>query len=132
MSIRKFFVKKEKAAVVITTLMVMSLVVLSASVTLLVTTVDLNKSTQFYYVESQVRFASQACFEESMLKLSTNKSFTGNFGLVLNGSSCNSDVIVDPMNPDQKIVTYTGIHGENTYTKSVTVDVSTDPIMIVN
>ncbi len=122
--------EKQKGAAALIALIIMSTILLLSGTSLVLNSIDLNKSLKGLINTNQVSIEAESCIEDSLEKLSENSSFTGTINLSASDIDCTAEISSD-VNPSYKIISVSSNNGEYFYQKSVEVDITHNPISIV-
>lgn len=121
---------KYNGGVALTTVIILTALLMLSGTTIVLTSIDLRKSTKnnSSYIQAEINFDS--CIEESVHRIKFNPTFTGSFSINLLNGSCQS-IVSNDANPAVKVFNITSISEGSTYTGSIKVDTSTYPFEIV-
>jgi hypothetical protein len=121
---------RTKAAVALTTLIVVSSMLLLSGVTLMMINIDLAHSNKSVNSNMINRINADSCLEEGLLRLSNDPSYTGTFSLTFEDGNCNGTISNDTI-PNTKIILIDSDFDGYTYHKEEKVNMSTNPISLV-
>lgn len=103
--------RKQPASIALTTVILTSAIMLSAGITLLITSVDLSRSREGHGAQIAASVQLNSCNEEALRRISQDSSFTGT--IVINELSeelCRVEVSNDPGESTIKVLQLTGTY----------------------
>lgn len=123
--------KNLDAAVALTTLIVISSILLLTGMTIVVTSIDLSKSTKNASITMQNESQLISCREEALIRLKTDPAYLGTDTITYANGSCDYTMAVHATNPDYRDLTITSTLDEYTLEEIMTVDVSQNPMEMI-
>jgi len=130
-TVKKISQRQEKAAIALTTVIVISAILLLSGTTIVLINIDLARATKSSNATILNRLRSKGCFEEVLIRLKNDSSFTGDVDLAYDSYTCTASVS-NNANPQLKDILVSSTSGEYHYEESHIVNISTDPIQIVD
>lgn len=131
MFLNKIRNKKQKGAAALLTLIILSTVLLLAGITLVLNSIDLNKSLKGFQTSQSLYIKSRSCFEDAMSKIQFNSGYTGTSSITSSGVTCQATVTINSGNSTYRDIAISANNGEFYYTDTTTINTTTNPISIV-
>lgn len=122
-----------KGAVALTTVLLIGVMVIAGSVVLVLTSIDLSKSTQVFEYGAKAKNQTRTCVEEAMYRLRRDPLFTGEISYSNTDYFCSGVVSNIAGEPSKKALSVTGtVTNEDLYASSsdYVIDISTEPYEI--
>lgn len=124
--------KKKRGVIALTTFVLISAILLVAGSTLILTNIDLSKTSKDFLNKNLARIHSYSCLEETLYKISNNSGFTGQIDFTFTNGNCSAIISVNSLNPLHRDVDLAGIYSGYYYTENKLIDVSTMPISVLD
>lgn len=123
--------KTKKGIVALITLMMMSIMLLVSGTTLVLSSIDLTKSSRSLNMGTLARYEAYSCLEESLLRLSVNTAYTGTVNITNTNGTCQAVITNHPTDANLKVVQLTGSVQNYNFAQTRNVDISVTPIKLV-
>jgi hypothetical protein len=89
---RKYIFKKRRGSIALTTVLVISSLLIIGGLALGVSSMDYSESIKSYNSLSVMKMHREACFDESLYRLKTNRTLTGSFLLNFENGTCTANI----------------------------------------
>lgn len=122
--------KKYEGAIALTTVIIISGLLIASGITIVLTSIDLRKSTESSIGVVRSDINSRTCLEESVQRLKYDTTYTGSLSVTLTNGSCEAD-ISDDIDPNNKVINYTGIFEQASVEYTIRLDISEYPFSII-
>jgi hypothetical protein len=116
--------------IALTTVIIISGLLIASGITIVLTSIDLRKSTKSNVGIVRADINSRTCLEESVQRLKYDTSYTGSLMVTLSEGSCEAN-ITDDINPDNKVISYKGSSNESSVSYTVRLDITEYPFSII-
>ncbi len=123
--------KTKKGVVALVTLIMMSIMLMLSGITLVMSNIDVTKSSRSLNMGVLARYQAYSCLEESLLKISASTSYTGTVSITNAYGTCQGVITNHQTNPLIKIVQLTGTVQGYSFTQTRNVDISDTPIKLI-
>ncbi|MFW5702686.1 MAG: hypothetical protein ACOCXP_01840 [Candidatus Dojkabacteria bacterium] len=98
-------IKKMRGSVALTTVILTSAILVSAGISLLITSIDLSRARQGHGAQIQASIQMNSCKEEALRRIEQDNNFTGSISISEQGEQlCEVVVSTDMQNGDIKIL----------------------------
>ncbi|MFQ5492695.1 MAG: hypothetical protein ACE5DX_00855 [Candidatus Dojkabacteria bacterium] len=125
--------KNKKGVIALTTLIIVTAILILGGVTLLLTSIDVGESASSSSSAILAELRAVSCFEEGLYRLRLDPSFIGTKPISYPESGvCTVDVSINIGNPDYRDLNITSTVEEFSYEEMRTVDITQDPIVVIN
>lgn len=131
MLFNKIINQKKKGAAALITLIILSTVLLLTGITLVLNSIDLNRSLKGFISSQFLFIQSRSCLEDAMSKLQFNSGFNGTVTFNSNGITCQAVVSNNAGNSNYRDINLSANNGEFYYSELKIVNISTNPITAV-
>lgn len=131
MFLNKLKNKKEKGAAALVTLIIVSTILLLSGVTLVLNSIDLNKSLKGFQSTQTLYIKSRSCFEDAMSRIQFNPGYTGTISITSDEITCQAVVSINSENGNHRDINLSSDDGEFFYSEFTVIDATTNPISIV-
>lgn len=117
-------------AVALTTVIILTSILMIAGTTIVLTSIDLRKSTKNNnsFIQAEINFDS--CIEESVQRLKYNPGYTGTFTVTMINGSCEA-IVSNDVDPMVKILEIISTSETSTFSDTVRVDTSVYPFQVL-
>jgi hypothetical protein len=122
---------KLKANVSLTTVIVTSAVLLVSTITVMLSIMDMSKSSKNNYNYEMNTLRAVSCIEESMNRIKYNPNFTGTVTIAFGDGTCESVVSLDS-DPNIRNLSITSQYNGYYYQVNKKADISQSPFYIFN
>lgn len=120
-----------KGTVSLTTVLLIGAMIVAGSTVLVLTTVDLSRSTQRFEYGTEVKTESRTCLEEAMYKLLRDPGYVGEVVYTNTDFSCVGVLSNVEGQPNQRSLTVTGRIEDYQSVQTYVIDISTEPFTIL-
>jgi len=120
-----------KGSIALTTVLLIGVMITAGSIVLVLTTVDLSRSTKQVESGQRVKEESRTCLEEAMYKLTRVPTYLGEVSYTNTDFYCTATVAEVPGQPNQRAIAVNGVFGEYISGQTYTVDLSTEPYQLL-
>lgn len=127
----KILQQKQKGAAALITLIILSTVLLLTGITLVLNSIDLNRSLKGFISNQFLYIQSRTCLEDAMSKIRFNPNYDGTSTFTLNGITCQVTVANNAGNINYRDINLTVNNGEFYYSELKIVNISTNPISVI-
>ncbi len=123
--------KYSEGTVALTTVLIISAILLIGGVTVILSGIDLTISTKNFETNRILQGVERTCLEESLNRVKSSSSFTGNITFTEAPTTCTASVSNDPLHVNFKVIAVTSSKGSYTINHTYTVDISQSPFEIL-
>ena len=120
-----------KANVSLILVLIITAVLVSAGITVLMSSMDLSNSTKDSFNLYLNEMRTRSCLEEGLNRLKNNQLYTGQVSISYTNGLCTVDISTDGSNPSIKIFLINSTVDSYNYSITKKIDISTDPFTIL-
>ena len=123
-------INKQNSSISLTTVLIIGAMLLLSSIVLINSSLDLLSSTKAYSDHKIAQFNTDTCFEEAMIKIKANPSFTGEAQVAVNNGTCNYNIANYQGNSTQKAIYLIGSLNGTVFNSARLADLTQTPISV--
>ena len=120
-----------KANVSLALVLVITAVLISASIIVLLSSADLANTTKDSFNLYLNEMRSRSCIEEGLIRIKNDVTYTGEMSITYSNGICTTNISNDPANPNLKIFLVESTVDTYNYSITKKVDTSQDPYYVI-
>lgn len=118
----------KRASITLTTLIVLSSILLAGGISFILSSVDIRYVSNDSFDRVLLDIHMRTCLEESVYKVTTDNTYTGNFLVTIDEKECSITITNSGLNT--KNVAISGTYSNKTSYKNYAIDISDTPYQV--